>query len=98
MKAHIHKVDLTDVKELYEVRIFENDSDVKDCMKLETPYQGCKLIRVYDDNQAWLSLMHGLYGWAIVKQLKEFLFETVNVDLIQWSGNGSIRKIERRNT
>lgn len=96
MIAHIHRVSLEDVKELYEIRIFENDEDVKDCMELETDYQGCKLIRVKHDGTAWASLLHGLYGRPIFKQVRDFLWDECNVDLIQWSGDGQVRNLTKR--
>ena len=96
MKAHIYKVDLSDVKALYEVRIFEDDEDVKDCMELETDYQGCKLIRIKNDNTAWVSLLHGVWNRQIFKQVRDFLQDVCKVDLIEWSGNGQIRKLKRR--
>ena len=96
MKAHLHKVDLTDVKELWEVRIFENDEDVEGCMELETEYQGCKLVRIKNDNTAWVSLLHGIWSGQIFRQVRDFLQDECNVDLIEWSGNGRIRKLTRR--
>lgn len=94
MKAHIHKVDLSNVKELYEVRIFENDSDVENCMELEEPYQGCKIIRVLDDGTSWVPLMHGVYSRDIFKQVRDFL--QTKCDMIQWSGNGQIRNLRKK--
>ena len=93
MKAHFQKIDLENIKALYEVRIFKHDEDAIDCMKQEKRYQGVKLVRIDKDNNAWVSLTHGLWGKLIFEQVADFLQDECGVDLIERSHRGRIHKL-----
>lgn len=95
MKAHIHEVDLTNVTRLFEVRVFEKDSDAKKCMKTEAVYQGCKSIRIFDNGSAYVSMTLGKTDFDVMRQVRDFLMQQ-GVNLILWRAGGRIRKYKRR--